>query len=331
MNDKPSAYAFLPDYLMPADQLCFLNHDYLVALLSEAEAAKSFHQTFPFRDEADRLSFEGNTDVFAWLKATAREDDAAQLIRRTVFQALLSDFLHFVYEALSCSRKAKLAVSYALLRKPLQEHLALFEAMAIDLKAFAELLESNPLALRGQKAGGPDAHTRRIQAVLDLIDERDRFDAGYLTQLRYVKTDDGFDGFCNHAMHLFTEHPAIRTEPLNVNFIFSGDESRQSQWYYLYSRLPYILAYARRLIEYIYGTFETRVDPKAFPEVDRRVSAAVLLWYPGVDEGYRTPQLDSFVAASRLRLLRACNLSPNTELRAEALTRIIESEEALPA
>jgi hypothetical protein len=52
-----------------------------------------------------------------------------------------------------------------------------------------------------------------------------------------MATDDGFAGMRNKALHLFTEHQALRTERLNINMIFSDDDARQTQWYYCYSRL----------------------------------------------------------------------------------------------
>jgi hypothetical protein len=93
--------------------------------------------------------------------------------------------------------------------------------------------------LWSQGVGGQEAHTRNIQKVLDTIGENGRFDAAYLAQLRYDKgATDGFDGICNKAMHLFTHHEAIRTEPMNINFIFSNWDSRRTQWSFIYSRLP---------------------------------------------------------------------------------------------
>ena len=98
--------------------------------------------------------------------------------------------------------------------------------------------------------GGREAHRGNIAKVLQIIDDDGRFSADYLAQLRYDKSaEDGFDGICNKAMHLFTNHQAIETEPVNINFIFSNWDSKESQWSFLYTRLPYILTYAYRIVE----------------------------------------------------------------------------------
>jgi hypothetical protein len=117
--------------------------------------------------------------------------------------------LHCIYEALDSSRKTKLNITYMLIRKPLQESLFLLESVVADRFDFAEKLATEPLKLRALKAGGVDVHTQRIQRVLEIVGESHRLSASYLAQLRYDKrVDDGFDGICNHAMHLFTEHEA---------------------------------------------------------------------------------------------------------------------------
>lgn len=297
---------WIPDFLLPAHELCFLHHDIMVELLRSGEEEDSFSQRFRFRDDADRADFEHSADVFEWFERTRRERERTAFLRRIVFPALLSDLLHFVYEALESSRKAKLNVTYALIRKPIQENLFLMETIAADVNRFSEHLTNQPLKLRAQKAGGLEAHVRRISLVLDALDDQDRFDADYLARLRYDKgAEDGFDGVCNKAIHLFTEHKAIATEQLNVNFIFSGWDAKMTQWYYLYSRLPYLLDYTRLVVEHVYGQFE-RTDPVYLAEMDRRMMAATLLWGPAVAQHYRNEVLDCYVRATGERLIEQC-------------------------
>jgi hypothetical protein len=294
-----------PKYLTQAHDLCFLNHDILVELLRSGEEHRVFHMRTKFTDDIDKQKFEDAEDVFEWFNQTGRTKEHTETLKRSVFQSLLSDFLHFIYVSLKNSPQEKLNVTYALIRKPIQENLYLFETMAFDLDNFADYLTDNPLKLRVKNAGGIEGHEKRITKVLKLLGEEDRFDARYLAQLRYQKIDDGFDGICNRAMHLFTEHKAIRTESLNINMIFSGKQAKQRQWYFLYSRLPYILYYARRLIEYIFSTF-TQTDPKYLANIERRVMASTLLWAPNVDPVYFSPEISKFVDATRARLTANC-------------------------
>lgn len=292
-----------PEYLQSAHDLCLVNHDVLVELLRRGEEGSSFAEKFTFRNKADQEAFAEAEDVLEWLGKTRSASERAVFLRRIIFPAVLSDFLHFVYEALETSRKGKLNVSFALIRKPLQDALFVFELMAVDLEGFAAKLATNPEVLDSKKAGGIDAHTERIASVLRCIKEEARFDAGYLARLRYEKkTHDGFDSGANKALHLFTNHEAIRTEPMNINFIFSGLDEKLTQWYFLYSRLPYLLFYARRLVEHLFGTFEPRTDPAYLSDIERRVEAGTLLWARKVDPSYQNPYITKFVERTRERL-----------------------------
>ena len=261
---------------------------------------------FDFKDESDRKAFEASEDVFEWLDKTRRGDDFALFLRRTIFPAVLSDLLHFICEALEASQKAKLTVSYALIRKPLQENLCLLEWIVSDPSSFASHMRTRPQELRSQKAGGWEQHSKRIEDVLQLLGETRRFDAVYLARLRYdKKSEDSFDGVCNLAMHLFTDHAALRTDPLNINFIFSGWDEKLTQWYFLYSRLPYLLFYIRRLTEHVVAEFG-KTDPVYLDDIERRVAAATILWWPAVLDDYKSPQIETFVSATAEQLAASC-------------------------
>lgn len=301
--------SFIPDSLLNAHTLCFLNHDILVQLLRSGEKQDAFRYRLRLNGEDDRLKLGTADNIFDWLETTGRIKERTEVLRTVVFPALLSDYLHFMYEALDTSKKAKLTVTYSLLRKPLQEALYLFETMLTDLDLFGKLIIENPAELHSQSAGGLDIHIKRISKVLDILGETDRFDAEYLSQLRYDKNaNDGFDGICNKAIHLFTSHHAIRTEPLNINFIFSDLDAKLTQWQYLYSRLPYLLTYSRMVVEKLCSTF-SKTWPEYLEDMERRVSAGVLLWAPSISKEYMNTAITKFVETTRLRLRQHCKAS----------------------
>jgi len=296
----------LPESYQASHQLCFTVHDIMVQLLVSGQQASVFNIGIKFRDEADRLALEQADDIFAWLEQSCRAEERADLLVTTVFPAVLGDMLHCFYEALETSRKGKLGITFMLLRKPLQEGLFLLESVVADRRSFSDTLASEPVRLWSQTAGGVEVHMKRIQKVLDALEEGHRFDAGYLAQLRYDKdAEDGFDGICNTAMHLFTSHKAIRTKPLNINFIFSDAESTRTQWSYLYSRLPYLLVYMHRIVERVCATIAP-TDLAYVDDMDRRVSALVLLWWETVESRYAEPRLHNFVEKTRDWLVAHC-------------------------
>lgn len=296
----------LPNGHWTAHELCFFVHDVMAQVIESGEAARAFDSTFEFRDEKDQEAFEAADTVFSWLELTHRDDEREAFLVTVVLPAVLSDMLHCFYEALETSRKGKLNITYMLIRKPLQESLFLLETVIADQTDFTAKLSTNPIKLHSQLAGGLEVHTKRIAKVLDAIKQNHRFDAAYLAQLRYDKSaQDGFDGICNKAMHLFTSHKAIATEPFNINFVFSGKESKLTQWSYLYSRLPYLLVYMHCVVEHICANIAP-TEPSYLHNIERRISAMVLLWWRTLEPSYKNQSLESFVEATNDWLNEHC-------------------------
>src|SRR5581483_9746508 len=296
---------FLPAHHWVGHELCFFVHDTLGQLLAAGERAGAFHVKFQLRED-EVEAFNRAEDVFQWLDRYRTPEERAAVLATTMFPAILSDMLHCIYEALETSRKAKLNVSYMLLRKPIQESLYVLEAVIADRSDFAKKLTENPTKLWSQGVGGRDAHRSNIAKVLQVIGDNGRFNADYLAQLRYDKSaEDGFDGICNNATHLFTNHKAIETEPMNINFIFSNWDSKESQWSFLYTRLPYILSYAYRIVETICADISPTY-PAYLEELERRLSAHVLLWGATLDGTYASGPLLIFVLKHREWLFEHC-------------------------
>lgn len=303
---KNDSHNFLPDECINGHNLCFINHDILVQLLASGEEQSVFWHRMYFKNIQEKDNFEKSQDLFEWLEKYKKIEDRKQILKTVVFPALLSEFLHFIYESLNTSKKAKLTVSYSLLRKPIQEVLYIFELLLVDIDKFTEQIMTEPEKLYSQSCGGIDIHKKRISNVINILGASDLFDPDYMAQLRYNKsTDDGFDGICNKAIHLFTAHKSIKTEPININFIFSGSDSKLTQWYYLYTRLPYILVYARMVIEKVASTI-CLTSPEYLDDVERRSSAALLLWETDIKERYMNEYFNKFISSTKNRLFSQC-------------------------
>ncbi|ENY6006757.1 TPA: hypothetical protein ACU7F5_002384 [Klebsiella pneumoniae] len=295
----------MPDKYRSAHKLCFLMHDIMLQALKSGESSGVFMTSLKISSE-DEASLKLAKNIFDWLDVKERSKDKIKIIRATVLKAVLSDALHCIYEALKCSEKGKLNITYMLIRKPIQETLYLIESLFMDDAEFSKSLSESPLTLRPKNAGGIDNHIGRVSNVLKLLGDDPRFNAGYIARLRYDKnSEDNFDGICNLAMHLFTEHKAIRTEKLNVNFIFSDWNGKISQWSYLYSRLPYILYYFYTIVESILSKIAKTPDRYIF-DMQRRIMSSVCLWWDDVSEDYQNDELLEFYALSKIWLDRHC-------------------------
>lgn len=316
---------FLPSKYWLGHEFCFFLHDVMARLLASGERASIFRVPFELRNEAEVEGLKKAKDFIDWVEQYRSPEEKAAVLATHSFPAVLSDMLHYIYEALETSRKAKLNVSYTLLRKPIQESLYLLEAVAVDRSEFSQKLSEDPLKLGSQGAGGREAHAKNITTVLEAISNDGRFNAEYLAQLRYDKSaNDGFDGICNKAIHLFTGHKAIATEKMNINFVFSDEESKETQWAFLYSRLPYILAYTCQIVEHVCSDI-CKTVPQYIEEIQRRTAAYAILWGQTIDSDYREPCLDTFIAKNRQWLNLHCEKLGFRTPTEHDLIRIIET------
>jgi hypothetical protein len=281
----------LPVQFDAAHDLCLLAHDLMLQLIKDGGDIGVFNTQISLNDRNDKVALEQAPHLLDWLEQTGRVAERRKVLIGMVFPAVLSDMLSCIYEALECSRKGKLSQALIL----------------IDREGFAQHLSDDPLKLRPKNSGGLPGHTKRIEAVLDVIEGGSRFEAAYIAQIRYDKTDlDSFDGICNKAMHLFTEHPAIRTEQMNVNFVFSDLAAKNSQWSFLYSRLPYLLLYLQSLVEHISLEFSTTTQEYR-EDVNRRLIALLSITWAATDFEYWSAPLERCASQSWNWLTSHCS------------------------
>ena len=120
---------FLPENFRFAHDYCLFLHDILVNIVQSGEDARIFTVPVQLRSVEEAQQFTGlkEEELWRWLESNGYEEVLREYTYRHAFVALLADFCHFVYEALRCSRKGKLTVTFALLRKPFKENLCYFE------------------------------------------------------------------------------------------------------------------------------------------------------------------------------------------------------------
>ena len=98
---------FVPEDYWPGHELCFRVHDVMTQLLASGERAQAFYVSFDLSDEATKLEFENASDIFEWLEKHRPPEDRAAVLVTTMFPAILSDMLHYFYEALEIVAKSE--------------------------------------------------------------------------------------------------------------------------------------------------------------------------------------------------------------------------------
>lgn len=304
----------LEDRYLNSNQLCFFIHDVMVEFIKGGEENKIFISEFKLSEqEKESLNnFEGH--ILDWLKSNNKTKEYEITIKKRVIPALLSDMLHCIYETLKAMELGKVTIAYMLLRKPIQENLYLFEEMILREDSFIKVFEENPLLLRPKNAGDIEGHKNRIKIILETLKLDSILDSSYLATLRYdKKSEDSFDGVCNQAMHLFTQHQAIKTENLNINFIFADKESKKTLYDFMYSRLPYLMYYIYLVFEQIVGSISATTQDY-LADIHHRISAMFLLSYAQIDDHYKTQQFYDLCILFEKYLIKSfkCELSLNT-------------------
>jgi hypothetical protein len=285
----PAKFRFSHDYAL------FL-HDILAQIVVHGERAGLFVSEFELKDhdQAEDFSATPPEAIWDWLEAHGYHEEIREIIYRQVIAALLSDFCHFVFEALSCSRKGKLTVAYSLLRKPFKDNLFYLEWLLADPSGFIDSFTH----------GGADTverHRRErphrfpiIEKAVSLIGKPGMFDATFIDEIRYDRgVEYGFAGTWDQANHLITTYSALRTSDQNFNFIFAkpNDEGNLD---FLYSRLPMLLNYTVEVVEALIARILPQPDKLDDLTATRR-SIGYILWAESLGHHTEEGETESIV------------------------------------
>lgn len=270
----------LPPRFEFSHEYCLYLHDRLVDLIVYGEKEGFFNTTISFKNKDEAIEFsDPDLDIFDWLEKQQRGDIVGEILLKSVFPALLSDFCHFIFESLSCSAKGKLSVCYALLRKPLKENLHYLEWLLADPEGLLNTFyNQESIELSFRRIGTPERIRNVVKNAISRTINATMFNPDYIYELRFDKTCPyGFEGLWNHAMHLITTKQPIHTEKQNFNFIFSSETDRHRQWEQLYSQLPLLLFYTAEICEVLIALIRKEPMPDAANAILHR-SIGFLLW-----------------------------------------------------
>lgn len=244
----------LPDDFRNSHEYAISVHDEIVAVVKAGAEQGVWGQVGiqlrPEHNVAAFASLQGEA-LWDWLEEQGYQDALDEMALRNTAGAVSSDFCNFVLEALRCSEKGKLTVSYALLRKPFRESLYILEWMLADRAAFLRAfhdVQAEPLSVG--TAYRQQTLLPTIEKAASLTETTAVLPAQFLFDLRYNRTATfGFEPLWNQALHLVTTKNFCRTTRQNLNFVFSDEAALSSQWHHLYRTAPLLINYARELIE----------------------------------------------------------------------------------
>jgi|GEM_PF-3390807 len=273
-------YKFLPQRHWFAHDYCMMIHDLLAQVVVEGEKAGIFNIkiTDESGDLIEKLKANQEHDLITFLEKEERFGEIFMLLYKQVCVAIVSDMTHFIYEALQCSKKGKLTVTFSLLRKPLVENLLYLEYLLTDPGAFIINFWKGEI----DHFGLGQRQEIDALAIVKLIYEKyplPQFeDAEFIHDIRYKKdSHQSFQTYFQKATHLVTQARSYKTENTNFNFIYSDAETHEIQWDGLYSYLPIVLFHAYQVIEALLKIVRER-SGKELDITDGRVAVGYILW-----------------------------------------------------
>jgi endogenous inhibitor of DNA gyrase (YacG/DUF329 family) len=270
----------LPARFQFSHKFAFFLHDILASMVVSGERTGIFSVTINFESSSDAQAFGKLTgeELWNWLQANGYEWVTFQIAYKQTIIALLSDFSHFVYEALSCSQKGKLTVAYALLRKPFKENLFYLEWLLADPDDFKRKFHEGGADSLAVNLIKRERKLEVIEAAIRKTRFPDWVSAEFIYDLRYSKRSNyGFDSLWNKATHLITTFKAFRTEDENLNFVFSTSQAHLDQWHHLYSFVPLLLYHTVEVVEALITTITDPANLGINLDYVQRL-AGFLLW-----------------------------------------------------
>jgi len=208
------------------------------------------------REEFIETSPQGE-ELVEWLEENDYDYVLKTMHYKQIFAGVLTDFLHFVYEGIRCTGKGKTTVAFSNFRKPFKQNLFLLERLLVEPKELVDSFQKGEPKEYHPEAISPERRIKIIDQSMEAVNGVSPLKAEMHYDLRYNKNaEDGLEALWNKAVHLVTtKYETMKTEPSNLNFIYSTPEAIDEQRQFLYYFLPCLLSHAVKVSEALFFNF----------------------------------------------------------------------------
>jgi len=208
-------------------------------------------------NEVEKDKFVACGDIWDFLKKY-KENQFYTLLKKQLILGLLMDFCYFMQESLECSKKMRLVISYALLRRPLVDNLKILLRILFDDEFYEKFIEKDdydPASMKEDDLKEMLKATDKVRMTTPITGE-------FLYECIYKKDNPGsIVNLSNRAIHPVTTRPWNKTGAMNCNFMFVMPDDIAELWKHYYAYLPAILIFYSELFNYaVFGMFEDEVD-----------------------------------------------------------------------
>jgi hypothetical protein len=316
----PEKIRSIPIKYVPQHEFCFYLHDMMGHLLVEVESLNIRSATFDLSEVDQRAADEGTDQLIDHLLRSPHRPKAARLMLNHVLVALFSDYLHFVYEGLTALSKRKFAVGISLLRKPFKENLLHISWMLGDSEAYFDKFEADPAMFMESRKTDSALRADIMAKALSKCILSDSFDPGLIERIIFDKDDPrALAPLFDKATHLVTGARALRTEPMNLNFIFK-DPRDNDLYQSSYPAIALILMYSFA----IFSSELEKVTPLDIGYVRRRLLVAFIVYQALFGRG--VPTLYRILERALGDLFKCTVCKSNLRAKKSEIPRLLISE-----
>lgn len=212
-------------------------------------------------NEKDKLVECG--DIWDFLKKY-KEEQFYTLLKKQLVLGLLMDFCYFMQESLECSKKMRLVVSYALLRRPLVDNLKILLRILMDDEFYDKFIENDDYDPASMK----DDDLKMMLKETDKVRMSKPITGDTIYECVFDQNNPGsILNLSNRAIHPVTTRPKNKTGAMNCNFMFVTPSDIARLWKHYYTYLPAILIFYSELFNAtVFGLFKDEVDMKLYPK-----------------------------------------------------------------
>lgn len=234
---------FVPQPFHQSHSFCFWLHDLMLDIMLQAEHARVSDVQLQFTGEEQEREALSYADPIIFCLDTGRIEIAKRITINRIIIPLYGDALHFIYEGLRALEKRKYAVAFALLRKPFRYTLMFASWLLGDEDDFFTRLRTDPAEEFDERKLKPEDRRAILSKAIAGLDFSDCFGADVILEMAFDKKNArGLAQYFDKAAHLVTSNVGMRTERLNLNFIFK-DPNDTDVYENVYPLLAYLLAY----------------------------------------------------------------------------------------
>lgn len=263
MHEK---YLYLPEKYHKTHDICFSLIKQIEEFITNENYQELKSQSVNLtEDEAQKLIDSEITDVLNFLLTIGKKDEFNRIIRNTTIHGLIIDNCYFLQEALSCSTKRRLVVTFSLLRRPFIYNMVIILRLLLEDNFLDKYISG--VNLDSEKGGDFDA-AKIPKDILDLLQQTDghlimnNIGSSFVYEYLFDRTNsESLINLSEKALHpVTTRNAANKTGAMNLNFVFSTPVEYELQWDYLYRILPPLLLFYIDLVDTLVFSHLDRED-----------------------------------------------------------------------